>query len=218
LTKFAYSRITDTQGNVESQLFTVYPFEVITNSGDTIYAVAIADHEVLATPFAISPSLTYPAGAYDFQRYGLTVQTSPQRVLQFTDDTTIGSYYSGHMFHQRNSLSWTPFHGKVEAGLIADNYFGHAPQGNFVEKLWQFKGALSWSPDLSLSTFVQYDNVSFDLTSNTRLRWTFRPGDDFYVIWDRTWVRNITHPGVNLDPDAESVTAKIRWTFRPKGR
>jgi hypothetical protein len=62
---------------------------------------------------------------------------------------------------------------------------------------------------------VQYDNISFDLSSNTRLRWTFRPGDDFYVIWDRTWVRNTAQPGTSFDPNAESVVAKIRWTFRP---
>ena len=48
----------------------------------------------------------------------------------------------------------------------------------------------------------------------TRLRWTFKPGDDFYLIWDRTWVRNVTHPGLNLAPDAQSITAKIQWTFR----
>jgi len=142
------------------------------------------------------------------------LQTSPQRAVQFNNQTYIGGYYSGHLFHQTNSLTWNPFHGKVEAGVTADNYFEHSPQGNFAEKLWQFKGALSWSPDLSLSTFVQYDNVSFDLSSNTRLRWTFRPGDDFYVIWNRTWVRNPALPGINFGSDAESVTAKIRWTFR----
>jgi hypothetical protein len=158
--------------------------------------------------------VTYPVGSYDFQRYGLVLQTSPQRPIQFTSQSFIGGYYSGHLFHQTNSLTWTPLHGKVEAGITADNYFGHSQQGNLVEKLWQFKGALSWSPNLSLSTFVQYDNISFGLSSNTRLRWTFRPGDDFYVIWDRTWVRDAARSGINIDPEAESVTAKIRWTFR----
>jgi hypothetical protein len=211
-----YSRITDTSGNVESQLFTITPLTLTMNSGDVFGVTAFVDHEVLAAPFAIAPSLTYPQGAYDFQRFGFDIATSQRRVFQITNTSYWGGYYSGHMYHQKNSVSWTPLRGKVEAKLIADNYFGHAPEGNFVEKLWQFKGALSWSPDLSLSTFVQYDNVSFDLSSNTRLRWTIRPGDDFYVIWDRTWVRNLTTPGVNLDPDAESVTAKIQWTFRPK--
>jgi hypothetical protein len=209
-----FNRITDTSGNLQSQLFTFRPLAVQMNSGDIITATAYEDHETLTAPFAIVPAVVYPVGGYDFQRYGAELITSPHRQLQFTNASYFGGYYNGHLYHQTNSLNWTPLHGKVEAGFTADNYFGHTPQGNFVEKLWQFKGALSWNPDLSLSTFVQYDNVSFDLSSNTRLRWTFRPGDDFYVIWDRTWVRNATRPGVNLDPDAESITAKIRWTFR----
>lgn len=212
----SYSRTTDTQGNLQSQLFTIYPFDVILTSGDVIQPIVYVDHEVLTAPFAVVPTVSYPAGSYDFQRYGVTLQSSPQRSLAFTNSSFVGGYYSGHLFHQTNSLSWTALHGKLEATGTANNYFAHTPQGNFVEKLWQFNGAFSWSPDLSLSTFVQYDNISFDLSSNTRLRWTFRPGDDFYVIWDRTWVRDLTHPGVNLEPNAESVTAKIQWTFRPR--
>jgi uncharacterized protein DUF5916 len=210
-----YSRITDTSGNLQSQLFSFRPVHLTANSGDSFALVAFVDHEALTTPFAIVPTVTYPVGSYDFERYGAELTTSPQRKVQFSNSSTFGGYYSGHLVRQTNSLNWTPLHGRVEAGVTADNYFAHTPQGNFVEKLWQFKGALSWSPDLSLSTFIQYDNVSFDLSSNTRLRWTFRPGDDFYVIWDRTWVRNTSQPGTSFDPDAESVTAKIRWTFRP---
>lgn len=210
----AYSRITDTTGNLQSQLFTINPLYLEMNSGDIVDVTAFVDHETLTAPFAIVPTVTYPVGSYEFERYGLDLITSPHRKIQFTNSSYVGGYYNGHLYDQMNSLNWTPFRGKLEAGIIAHNYFAHTPQGNFVEKLWQFKGALAWSPDLSLSTFVQYDNVSFDLSSNTRLRWTFRPGDDFYVIWDRTWVRNAARTGINLDPDAESITAKIRWTFR----
>jgi len=211
---FGFSRVADTQGNLQSQQFLFDPVRLTMSSGDGIIVQALVRHETLTSPFAITPSVTYPVGSYDFQRYGLVVQTSQQRQVQFTSQTFIGGYYSGHLFHQTNSLNWTPWHGKVEAGITADDYFGHSPQGNLVEKLWQFKGALSWSPNLSLSTFVQYDNISYGLSSNTRLRWTFRPGDDFYVIWNRTWVRDAARTGINIDPEAESVTAKIRWTFR----
>jgi len=216
LSSFGYNRTTDTHGNLQSQLFTIYPLAITMTSGDMLAVTAYVDHEVLTAPFAIVPSVSYPTGSYNFQRYGVTFDSSPQRSLVFTNSSFVGGYYSGHLYDQTNSLSWTAFHGRAEATGTAEEYFAHTPQGNFVEKLWQFNGALSWSPDLSLSTFVQYDNVSFDLSSNTRLRWTFRPGDDFYVIWDRTWARDVTHPGVNLEPNAESVTAKIQWTFRPR--
>jgi hypothetical protein len=212
--EFLVNRVTDNSGNVQSQLFTYRPVHLTMRSGDVVDLTAFVDHETLASPFAIAPYVRCPAGPYDFQRYGLDLITSSHRTIQFTNSSYFGGYYDGHLYHQTNQLNWTPFRGKLATGIMADNYFGHTPQGNFVERLWQFKGALSWSPDLSLSTFIQYDNVSFALSSNTRLRWTFRPGDDFYVIWDRTWVHNAAHPGVNLDPDAESITAKIRWTFR----
>lgn len=213
--EFLFRRITDTSGNLQSQLFTFHPMRLTMNSGDSAVVTAFVDHEVLTTPFAIVPTVSYPAGSYDFQRFGAEVTTSPQRPIQFVNSSFLGGYYNGHLYHQTNSLNWTPFHGRLEAGVTADNYFAHTPQGNFVEKLWQFTGAVSLNPNLSLSTFVQYDNISFDLSSNTRLRWTFRPGDDFYVIWDRTWVRNTAQPGTSFDPNAESVVAKIRWTFRP---
>jgi Domain of unknown function (DUF5916) len=209
-----YNRITDTNEILQSQIIQVDPVHLVMNSGDTFSLTAIDDRERLDEPFTIVPAVTYPAGEFEFQRYGGTLTTSPHRQLQFTDSSFFGGYYNGRLFVQTNGLNWTPLHGKVEAGVVVDNYFGRTPQGNFVERLWQFKGALSWSPDLSLSTFVQYDNVSFGLSSNTRLRWTFRPGDDFFVIWDRTWVRHTTQPGINLDPDAEAIMAKIRWTFR----
>ena len=211
---FGYSRITDTNGKVQSQTLQFDPLRLGFNSGASLMVSALIDHEYLPTPFSVVPTVTYPVGGYDFQRYSLTFATSPKRSIQFSNSTTVGGYYNGHLTNQSNTIYWTPFHGKVEAQVTANDYFAHTPQGNFVEKLWQFKGGYSFSPDLAVSTFVQYDNVSFDLTSNTRLRWTFKPGDDFFVIWDRTWVRNATRPGLNLDPDAESITAKIRWTFR----
>ena len=209
-----FTRITDTNGNLQSQQLVFNPLHFTTNAGDGLIVSAYVRHETLTTPFYIVPSLAYPVGSYDFQRYGASLFSSPQRQLQFTNEFYVGGYYNGHMYHQTNRLTWAPLHGRVEAGIISDNYFAHTPQGNFVEKLWQFKGALSWNPDLSLSTFIQYDNISYALSSNTRLRWTFRPGDDFFVIWDRAWTRDVTRTGINLGPTAESITAKIRWTFR----
>jgi hypothetical protein len=211
---FNFSRYTDTQGNLISRQYLINPIRFTTQAGDTLTTQVLVRHETLTAPFTIFPSVTYPVGSYDFLRYGLVLQTSSQRQFSFFNETYFGGYYTGHLWHNKNSLQWNPFHGKVEATVTADDYFAHSPQGNFVEKLWQFNGTVSLNPDLSLSTFVQYDNVSFGLSSNTRLRWTFKPGDDFFVIWDHTWVRDPNRPGINLSNDADGITAKIRWTFR----
>jgi Domain of unknown function (DUF5916) len=212
--KTDFSRITDTQGNLQSQNIDLTPIYLESNAGDYLAVSAFLRHETLTTPFSVVPSVTYPVGSFDFERYGAKLQTSSQRTLQFTTSTFFGGYYNGRLLYQADSLTWAPFRGKVVTTFATVNDFGKTPQGNYVERLYQFNGALALNPDLSLSSFVQYDNVSYALSSNTRLRWTIKPGDDFFLIWNRTWIRNIAQPGTSLDPDAESLTAKIRWTFR----
>jgi len=96
-----------------------------------------------------------------------------------------------------------------------ENDFGHLRQGNFIQRLWGMKGAYAWNPNLILSTFVQYDTDSQTVGSNTRLRWTIRPGNDLFIVWNRGWQKVIRITGdTNLIPDSELLAIKLRWTFR----
>jgi hypothetical protein len=87
---------------------------------------------------------------------------------------------------------------------------------------WQFRstpvvgsGAYAWNPNLVLSSFIQYDTASENVGTNARLRWTIRPGNDLFIVWNRGWQRIVTDPHVSLVPQSDLVAAKLRWTFRP---
>jgi len=68
---------------------------------------------------------------------------------------------------------------------------------------------------LVLTTFVQYDTESENVGTNTRLRWTIRPGNDLFVVWNRGWQKlNLTPHELHLSPDSETFAVKLRWTFR----
>ncbi|MGH9554936.1 MAG: hypothetical protein ACRD2Y_03850 [Terriglobales bacterium] len=67
-----------------------------------------------------------------------------------------------------------------------------------------------------LTTFLQYDTESQNVGTNTRLRWTIKPGDNLFLVWNRGWRRLVLSPGdVRLAPDSELIAVKLRWTFRP---
>ena len=57
------------------------------------------------------------------------------------------------------------------------------------------------SPDLQLNSFVQYDNESRDVGTNTRLRWTFTPAGELFVVYN--------HNVQTIDP----VTGLRHWAF-----
>jgi hypothetical protein len=89
------------------------------------------------------------------------------------------------------------------------------PQGDFIERLWQAKTVFAFSPDLALAGYVQYDSVSRNVGLNARLRWTVKPGDDVFLVWNRGWRSPTEGDGFRLAKEADQVVLKVRWNFRP---
>lgn len=208
--------ITDLNGNVQSWSYFLAPVNVRMESGDRFEFNWYPHHETLTAPFEISPGVVLPPGNYDFTRWRIEVQSSPHRVLQGGTTTWFGKFYDGHLIQQENYVKFAPPEAHWQAEIDLENDFARLREGSFVQRLWQLKGAYSWNPNLSLSSFIQYDTESQNVGVNTRLRWTIRPGNDFFVVWNRGWQRVIRDPhDLNLVPNSEEVVIKLRWTFRP---
>jgi hypothetical protein len=66
-------------------------------------------------------------------------------------------------------------------------------EGDFTQDLIGTRARMNVSPDLQLNSYVQYDNTSDSFGSNTRLRWTFAPLGDLFVVYNH----NLRH---DIDP------------------
>jgi len=210
-----YSRYTDTRGIVESWEYFMAPVNVRFESGDRFEFNWDPHGETLLVPFEVAPGVIIPPGSYDFTRWRLEAQTSEHRPVQFGTTTWFGTFYNGHLTQWEEYLRWTSPKGKIQLDLDMENDFGHLPAGNFVQRLWSVRAAYAWNPNLVLSSFIQYDTASENVGTNTRLRWTIRPGNDLFIVWNRGWQRIVTDPHVSLVPQSDLVAVKLRWTFRP---
>ena len=210
-----YVRYTDPQGILESWEYFMAPVNVRFETGDRFEFNWNPHGEILLAPFAIAPGVVIPPGSYQFTRYRLEAQTSSHRPLEFGNTTWFGSFFDGHLTQWQNYLKWTSPKGRVQLEADVENDFGHLPQGNFVHRLWQLQGAYAWSPNLVLSSFIQYDTESQNVGTNTRLRWTIKPGNDLFIVWNRGWQRLILSPNdTSIAPQSDVIAIKLRWTFR----
>jgi len=209
-----YLRYTDSKGIVESWSYFMAPVNVRFESGDRFEFNWYPHGETLLAPFEITPGVVIPPGSYDFTRWRVEAQTSEHRPLQFGTTTWFGTFYNGHLTQWENYIRWTSSRGRVQLDLDTENDFGHLPVGNFVQRLWSIRAAYAWNPNLVLSSFVQYDTGSQNIGTNTRLRWTIRPGNDLFVVWNRGWQRIVTDPHVSIIPQSDLIAIKLRWTFR----
>jgi hypothetical protein len=211
-----YSRVTDSQGIVESWEYFMAPINVRMETGDRFEFNWSPRGETLLVPFEISPGVVLPPGSYHFTRWRFEAQTSSHRPLQFGTTTWFGGFYNGHLTQQENYVKWTSPKGRVQVGLETENDFARLQQGGFVQRLWELQTSYAWNPNLVLTSFVQYDTKSQNVGTNTRLRWTIRPGNDLFIVWNRGWQRLFRDPhSLNLVPSFELVAVKLRWTFRP---
>jgi hypothetical protein len=166
-----------------------------------------------------------PVAKYRFDRFGGEMETSGHRLVQFTTATWFGTFYNGRLFQQQNGLTYTDRQGSWQAGVNIEQNFGRLAQGSFVQRLWQLNLTYSVNPNLVFTSFLQYDTESQNVGNNLRLRWTIKPGNELYIVWNRGWKRLFMSPNdvgvpdprtgaLSLVPETEVLAVKLRWTIR----
>jgi hypothetical protein len=209
-----YTRVDNLQGTNESWLYSASPLEIELDSGEHAAFTFEPQFELLPAPFEIVPGLFIPAGPYRFNRWRVDAETSHHRRWRFETTAGFGTFYSGRLAQWMNRANWTSPRGSWQLGLEATNNFGRLREGNFVQRLWQLEFAHGWGPNVVLTSFIQYDTESQNLGANTRLRWTFKPGKDLFIVWNRGWRHVLDTPTLSLLPDSEFVAFKLQWIFR----
>jgi hypothetical protein len=210
-----YYRVVNYRGEVESWRFFWAPVNVQMQTGDRFEFNYVPWYEYLPVPFEIAPGVVLPVGGYQFTRFRAEFETSPARRWEFGNTTWFGTFYSGHLTQQANYLRFTGRKGRWQAGLSSEQNFGALQEGKFIQRLYQLNLAYAFNPNLVFTNYLQYDNESQNVGNNMRLRWTIKPGNDLFVVWNRGWTRLLlTRDDLSLIPDNELVAVKLRWTFR----
>ena len=211
-----FYRVTNYHGQVESQRFSWVPVNVQMESGDRFSFNWIPWYEFLPQPFEIASGVILPVGKYRFDRLIAEFESSPNRQFQFGNTSGFGTFYNGNLYQQQNFVRYTSRRGGWQAGVAVEQNFGKLPEGNFVQRLWQLNTTYAFNSYLSLTSFLQYDTESQNVGNNMRLRWTLKPGNDLFIVWNRGWKHLVLSPSdLRLPPETELFAIKLRWTLRP---
>ena len=178
------SLITDLRGRWES-----YGVEQLINwqfeSGDGIEAGVSREGERLIEPFEIATGIAIPAGPYDYTRWHLTAGLADKRKLSGYAEWSFGDFYDGRLQQLESAVIWRPVPLLIFE-VDAEHNVGRMAAGRFVQDLVGVRGQVNFSPDLQLNSYVQFDNESESVGTNTRLRWTFDPLGDLFVVYNHS--------------------------------
>ncbi|HET7553273.1 MAG TPA: DUF5916 domain-containing protein [Gemmatimonadaceae bacterium] len=169
-------------------------------SGDRFEFNAVPTGERLGEPFEIANGVTIPTGSYHWNRFRLEGELASKR--RFSGQLTwwFGGFYTGKLDELELSAIWNAS-ALVIVELTGTRNVGRLREGRFTQDLVGTRLRLNVSPDLQLNSFVQYDNESHEVGTNTRLRWTFVPAGDLFLVYN------------HIVRTADPITGARRWAF-----
>jgi hypothetical protein len=208
--EFIPTLATDLSGHWESYRVFVAPVNWRFRSGDRFELNANPTGERLVEPFEIARGVVIPAGAYHWMRYRVELATAQKRRLYSQLTWWFGGFYNGDLDQFIWTGAWNPtplttveFSGERNVGRLAT--------GRFTQTLVGSRLRVNISPDLSVASYVQYDTDSDSVGVNTRLRWTFSPVGDLFVVYNHN-VRELLQDRWQLD--SNQLLIKLQYALR----
>jgi len=140
--------------------------------------------QVLLQPLHLYKNIAIPAGSYRFASHQVAYTSAGAARFTYSGSFLWGDYYAGTLKTATLTAQYRPNSNLALALNNAVNVF-HLPQGDFNIALSGVQVSYAFTRFLNLTTFLQSDTAQVKAASaNIRLRYTFRPDSDLYVIYN----------------------------------
>ena len=153
---------------------------------------------------------TIPAGGYDWNTFKASYASNQSRRVYGSIETDFGGYYGGDKQTVAGSLNFLPRETLLVETSYTRNRITLPGQPVYSTNVLSTRVSYSFSPDLFVKSFVQYNDVSRLASLNLLLWYIYRPGSDLYVVYDTGWETAVPGPHA-LRVRGRSLAVKLTW-------
>jgi hypothetical protein len=187
----------------------VQPFGLIWDTGDEASFTLESSREALDTDFDIHPDASIGAGDYTFERVRLDVETSDHREFSLLASASAGEFFDGESESYQAQLDW-----RQSAHFLVTASYEHTDArlagGDFTVDVGRLRFTVLFTPRVSWSNNLQWDDVSDNLALNSRLWWIFAPGVQSFLVLNQGWNRD----PAGFEPLGTELALKFGYTLR----
>lgn len=158
--------------------------EFVTTFKDTqvLRAGVERTYDRLELPFRIVPSVSIPAGGYDFTTFTASHTFAESKDLSGTLLASAGSFYDGtdRSAGYAGRLVLTP---RLALEPNVSLRWTELPAGSFTTQQYRARVTFTVTPMMFWSAFLQYNTASRIVSTNVRLRWEYSPGSELFLAY-----------------------------------
>ena len=159
-------------------------FDIFLQSGALISVFHHREFERINAPFELRPGVTIPAGGYNMRNFSIGYGLNPARRIS-------GSFRYipiwGHLGGDVHRLAFSPRIKVSQSLTVAPSYTinkASYPNGKFTDHVVNTGIEYAFNNQLLTSTIIRYNNTDSFFGVQFRLNYIFRPGDDFFLVYN----------------------------------
>jgi hypothetical protein len=156
-------------------------------TGDWYRLVLTRTHDVVERTFKPSkkrPHIIIPHGTYNFTKFSTGPFPSRSRKIRPEFDFEFGTYYTGKRYKFSLENAFKPS-GQLSIETDYEVNWVRLPEGNFNIQALSSRLIYSFSTDLYMKLFTQWNNDTESVGVNFLMNYRFRPGSDIYLVYDQ---------------------------------
>jgi hypothetical protein len=214
----------------ESYEGVIKPLDWLFESGDQVEGGLIPAGDRPPETFEIATDIDIPAGSYEWLRYYVGGSLAEKRMISGGIIWEFGDYYNGTLNTIEASLAFKPS-AFFTLELTAERNTGNVmalPEDfdpeeeeeepvlvskDFTEELFGLRFQINISSDLQISSLTQYDTQSKELGTNNRLRWTFDPLGDIFIVYNHNVIRRTDEKRWQFISNELPIKIMYTWRF-----
>ena len=204
----------------ETYSMSVKPLDWLFESGDRVEATISREGDRPPREFEVAPDVDIAPGSYEWSRRTMTLRSAAKRRISAEFSGENGGFYNGTLETVRGRLTLRAS-ALLTVEITGERNLGRvwSPENESVQHFHKaFRQDLiggrlevNVSPDLQFSSLTQYDSESREFGSNSRLRWTFSPRGDLFIVYDHNEHRALNN---HWSFQSSKVPLKLQYTWR----
>jgi hypothetical protein len=152
-------------------------------SGDSVSVEILHTYEYLDEPFQIHPRVAVPTGSYTTTGADMSASAYPGRRVSGRIHARTGGFYDGTIFNA-GIAPLVKVNRNLSFQFAYDYNNVKLSTGQFTAQVLNSRLNLNFTNRWLTSATVRYDNITSGFLLNLRLNYIYRPGDDFFIVYN----------------------------------
>jgi hypothetical protein len=204
--------ITDQSGERQDEVYGGWVL-LRNDPGDTIFSQYQHRTERINQSFNIAGEVPVNPGDYQWNRYRLELNTSRSRRLGVGFEVAWSGVYGGELLEIGADIDFRPTK-YFELSTGYDLLQFDLPTGDIAIHIASINSTIAFTPDMTIKTEVQYDNISQSFTYFSRFTWEPIPEREIFLSFGHTALINRENFPRDFTSLGSSLALRLGHTFR----